>query len=555
VRNLILMCILLIVTILAVYWQVGTHEFVSYDDSAYVTENSNVAGGITGNNIVWAFTSVYKANWHPITWLSHMADVQIYGMNPRGHHLTNVGIHIVSSLLLLLFLLRCTGSLWQSSFVAALFALHPMHVESVAWVAERKDVLSAFFGFLTLFLYSEYAKKPGAEIFSSLISHPSTSLPSPLYLLSLFSLMLGLMSKQMLVTIPVVMLLMDYWPLDRYRHEEQEQGLRQLFSRAITLIKEKIPFFACSLVSGIVTIYAQHTGGATKSLKEIPYLLRIENALIAYLKYIIKALLPHDLAVLYPLSASFPLWQVIGSLLILLLVSAAVIRFGRRYPYLPIGWFWFLVTLLPVIGLIQVGAQSMADRYSYIPLTGLFIIAAWGVSDLAKGLQYRQAILALLAGAVIIASTALTWQQIGYWRDTISLYRHTLEVTTGNVIISDNLGSELQKKGDLDGAIQLHREAIRINPDFPNAHYNLGIALAGKGQLDGALQAFKDTLRLSPNDSNVYYNLGFVLLKKGDLNGAIQGFQETLRINPNDNDAKDNLGLALAQKRLQDAAR
>lgn len=538
-RNLVLVSISLIVIILAVYLQAGNHEFLNYDDNVYVTSNPHVANGITGKNIIWAFTSIEAANWHPITWLSHMADVQLYGMNPRGHHFTNVVIHTVSSILLLLLLFRITGSLWQSSFVAALFALHPLHVESVAWVAERKDLLSAFFWFLTLVLYAEYAAK----------RKPA------LYILALFSFVLGLMSKPMLVTLPVVMLMIDYWPLNRYRDEVQGQGSRQLIGRVISLIKEKIPFFACSLCAGIVTIFAQHKGGAMKNFDAIPLLLRIENAPISYVKYIGKAFWPHDLAVLYPIPLSFPLWQVAGSLFILLLVSVATVWARHLHPYLAVGWFWFIVTLIPVIGLIQVGVQSMADRYSYIPLIGLFIMAAWGVSDLAEGLKHRVNILALLAGTVIIASTACTWQQIGYWQDNISLYRHTLQVTTGNYIIHYNLGTALANKGDMDAAIQEFSEALRLNPNCTIAHNNLGLALAKKGNLDAAIQEYREALHLTPDYSDPHNNLGIALANKGNMDAAVQEFQEALRINPNYSDAHDNLKLALAKKRMQDEVR
>jgi tetratricopeptide (TPR) repeat protein len=378
-------------------------------------------------------------------------------------------------------------------------------VESVAWVAERKDVLSALFWFLTLLIYSEYVAK----------------LKPALYILSLISFVLGLMSKPMLVTLPIVMLLMDFWPLDRYRNKKQNLELRQHLGRLIALIKEKIPFFVCSLLSAVITIHAQNKGGAMKSFDVVPFQLRIENALIAYIKYLGKTLWPHDLAVLYPLSLSIPIWQVISSLVVLLLLSAATIWSWRRHPYLAVGWLWFLVTLIPVIGLIQVGGQSLADRYSYIPVIGLFIMAAWGVTNLTKGLQHHRGILALLAGTVIIASAALTWQQLGYWRDSISLFRHTLQVTTGNCEINYNLGNDLFRKGDLDTAIKEYEEALRINPNHANAHNNLGVAL----------------------------------FRKGDLNTAIQEYREALLINPNHAMAFNNLGVALAQKKMQDETR
>ena len=450
---------MLAVIVLAVYSQVISHQFLSYDDNVYVVNNPHVASGITYKNILWAFTSYYVANWHPITWLSHMADVQFYGMNPRGHHITNVIIHTLSSLILLLFLFRSTGSLWRSSFVAALFALHPLHVESVAWVAERKDVLSAFFGFLSLLLYSE-----------SVTRHKPA-----LYFLSLLSFVLGLMSKPMLVTLPVIMLLMDYWPLNRYSHEGQ--GLKQFSARVTTLIKEKSIFIFCSVTSAVITIYVQGTSGAIKSFEVIPFGSRVENALIAYVKYIGKTLWPIDLAVLYPMPLNFPLWEVIVSLVILLIMSSAIILAGRHRHYLAVGWLWFLITLLPVIGLIQVGTQSMADRYSYIPVIGLFIMIAWGVSDFLVGFQYGKGVLALLAGLIIISLTVLTRQQISYWQDNISLYRHTLQVTTDNDKINTNLGVALAEKGELNAAIHEFQEALRINPNNRQARNNLGIAL------------------------------------------------------------------------------
>jgi len=537
-RNIVLICIALIVIIFAVYMQVGNYQFVILDDDAYVVSNRHVANGITGKNIIWAFSTVYKANWHPITWLSHMADVQLYGMNPHGHHLTNVVFHIASTLLLLILLLRLTGAFWQSSFVAALFALHPLHVESVAWVAERKDVLSAFFWFLTLILYVEFLgnRKPA------------------LYILSLISFMLGLMSKPMLVTLPVVMILIDFWPLNRFQTEEKDLGVHELLGRAIPLIYEKIPFFACSLLSAAVTIYAQNKGGAIRNIDVIPFMLRIKNILTAYVTYIGKTLWPHDLAVFYPFPLSIPLWQVICSGLVLILISTAAIRAWRRHPYFAMGWLWFLITLVPVIGLIQVGEQSLADRYSYIPLIGLFVVVAWGVADMTKGLHNQQSILALLAGAVLISSASLTWQQTRYWRDSISLFQHALQVTTRNDFIHYSLGNALASKGDLDAAILEYQEALRISPNSTIAHNNLGAAHAKKGDLTAAIQEYQEALRVSPNDSEAYNNLGGAFAGRGDTTTAIQKYRDALRINPNYSVAHNNLGIVLASKGALDEA-
>ena len=532
VRSTVLLALALFSITLSVYMQAGNHEFLNFDDNDYVTANPHVTSGITGANVAWAFTSVRSSNWHPVTWLSHMADAQLYGMNPRGHHLTNVFLHAFSAVLLFLLFVRLTGARWQSLFVAALFALHPLHVESVAWVAERKDVLSAFFWFLTLLFYAEYVTRPKPA----------------LYLLALFSFLLGLMSKPMLVTLPVVMLLMDFWPLCRDSCKGQAPGRRGfpgLVSAMRPHVREKIPFFACALLSGAVTIYAQHTGGAMSTFDEIPMGLRIENAVVAYAKYLVKTLWPHDLAFMYPMPPSFPLWQVICSLLVVLLVSAATIRAGRRYPYLAFGWFWFLVTLVPVIGLVQVGVQSMADRYTYIPLTGLFVMAAWGVPDLAANLRYRQGVLASLAGAVILAAAAATWHQLGYWQDNVSLFRHALHVTSGNYIAHNNLGVALYNKGELDAAIREYEAALAVRPADSEVHNNLGNALAGKGDLDAAIREYQEAIRIHPTKSETHNNLGNALLSKGNPDAANKEFQRASAINPTNSEAHYNLGISL----------
>lgn len=533
----VLLCLLLCLTVLAVYLQVVDHEFV-FDDIDYVTHNPHVASGITGNNIWWAITSTHSANWHPVTWLSHMTDVQFFGLNPRGHHLTNIIIHSISSVLLLLLLRRVTGLPWQSSFVAALFALHPMHVESVAWVAERKDILSAFFFFLTLLFYAEYIKKKNVGN----------------YILALLSFIMGLMSKQMLVTLPLVMLLMDFWPFKRLQPGTSGEDSRCISDKALPLLREKIPFFVSAILSGIITLYAQNKFGAIKSLYAIPLELRVENALIAYVTYLFKTLWPHDLAVLYPFPSSFPFWQISGSLLVLLLVSAMTLLLRRRFSYLLAGWLWYLVTLVPVIGLIQVGNQAMADRYSYLPSIGLYIMAAWGVSDLMKNNGHKVEILTLLAGVAVIASTTLTWRQLGYWRDNISLYQHTLRLTTGNYLIHYNLGLAFAEKGNLNDAIREYEEALRIRPTYADAHYDLGVALANRGDLDAAIVHYRKAIEIKQDNTDAHVNLGIALASKGWMDIAIQEFQEALRINPDNALAYINLGVALARKGQMDMA-
>lgn len=519
--------------------QVGNHPFLNFDDNSYVVNNHHVSGGITGKNIVWAFTSVDEANWHPLTWLSHMADAHLYGTNPRGHHLASVAIHILSALTLFLLLLRVTGALWQSAFVATLFALHPLNVESVAWIAERKNVLSTFFGFITLHFYVSYVAKQKT---------------AP-YIISFFFFVMALMAKPMLVTLPVVMLLLDFWPLDRYRVSNQQTGLRRHLGPVVILIAEKFPFLACSLCSALITIYAQQAGGAVADLAAVPFWLRIENALVAYSAYLGKTAWPCGLAIYYPFPSAIPLWQVAGSSCLLLTLSVAAIRSRLKRPYFAVGWFWFLITLVPVIGVIHVGDQSMADRYAYLPVIGLFIIAAWGVPDLTQGMKYRTWLLVLLAGMIISASTMLTQQQLGHWQDDLSLYRHTLQITTGNYVVHTNLGFALQTRGDLIGAVTEYRKALRINPRHAGAHNNLGTVFIITGDFDGAIMEFQEALRTDPNDTRVHNNLGHALVRKGLLDAAIHEFREALRINPDNVTAQSNLKDALVQKRMQDETR
>lgn len=496
-------CLALIVIVFAVYLQVGNHAFLNYDDNIYVTGNPHVADGISAKSIIWAFTTFEASNWHPITWLSHMIDAELYDMDPAGHHLTSVAIHAISTVLLFLLLLRISGLPWHSSCVAILFAVHPLHVESVAWIAERKDVLSALFWFLTLLWYAHYTAQQRRLY----------------YLLALASFVVGLMAKPMLVTLPIVMLLLDYWPLNRYPLEVSGHPSDRR-ARLKELLREKIPFLACALASSVITVFAQRSGGAIKSLGAIPFPLRVENALVAYATYIGNILWPDDLAVLYPIPPAYPFWQVSGSLLLLLLISVATVRARRRFPYLVMGWLWFLVTLLPVIGLIQVGVQSMADRYTYLPSIGLFIMAVWGIPDLVRGLKYRVAILAVLAAAVISAKTAVTWQQIGYWRDNFSLYEQALEETSNNYVIHNNLGSAYANSWNLEAAIREFREAVRIKPTYSEAHYNLGIALAMKGDTDAAIGELREALRLNPGNAKAYYNLGIALEQQRLLRGT-----------------------------------
>lgn len=570
-RSIVVLCALLLALTIGVFLQTRDHEFINFDDPLYVTNNPHVKGGLAGRNIVWAFTATAISNWHPLTWLSHMADVEIFGLNPRGHHLTNVIIHTLSTLLLFLLLVRMTGALWQSLFVAALFALHPLHVESVAWVAERKDMLSGFFWSLTLLFYAGYVKHRQVRF----------------YLLTLLSFVLGLMTKPKLVTLPLVMLLLDYWPFGRFRAEKGSDRI-STGTTLSPLVKEKIPFILLSGFSAVITLYAQNKGGAMKSLEAIPFVLRAENAIIAYAKYLGKTIWPYDMAIVYPFPSSVPLWQVLGSFLLIVLISAVTIRFRRRYAYLLVGWVWFLLTLVPVIGLVQVGGQAMADRYTYIPLTGLFILCAWGIPDLLRGWPYRKTTLSILAGVVIAVLTVLTWQQLGHWRNNISLYGHTLQVTTGNYLIHNNygialadqgrpeeaileyrkalrawpkaatahvnLGATLANQGRFVEAIEHYNEALRLIPDYALAHANLGRALANLGRIDEAMSHYENAMRNDPNLPDVHLNLGILLLRKGEYDGALQHYAESLRLEPNSTKGPINMGAALAEEGRMDEA-
>ncbi len=476
---------------LAVYWQTGSHAFINLDDQAYIYENPHVRGGLTGSSVIWAFTSVDYFYWQPLTWLSHMLDVQLFGMNPGWHHLSSVLIHTGSTILLLIFLFRLTGQLWQSAFVAALFALHPMHVESVAWAAERKDVLSTLLGFLTLIFYVEHKRS----------SQLSDAKRQPVfYLLSLFCFILGLMSKPMLVTLPVIMLLIDYWKFPSHPTLS--------FSAIRAALLDKTPFITLSIASSIITIYGQNNAGAMPTTATHSITLRIENAVISYAQYILKTLYPHDLAVYYPMPASFPLWQVICSLIILAIISAVVIRFRYTYRYLPVGWCWFLICLLPVIGLTQAGFQAMADRFSYMPHVGLFIIIAWGITDVTGRLKYQKEILVFFAISIIATSTAITWRQIGIWKNSLTVFEHALNATDNNWMALNNLGKAYLDAGRIDDALWCFSESVKAKPDYVVSLINLGAMLAVKNRHKEAFEALTQALQIEPNNEKALRLLG-----------------------------------------------
>jgi len=519
-------CLVLAASTFAVYWQVHSCDFVNYDDNEYVTENPNVKAGLTRQGVIWAFTTGYAANWFPLTWLSHMLDCELFGVNAGSHHLTNLLLHIANTLLLFIVLKRMTGGLWQSAFVAAAFALHPLHVESVAWVSERKDVLSGFFFFVTMGAYMRYTRRPGGGR----------------YLLTLAVFAMGLMSKPTVITLPFVLLLLDYWPLGRFENEQciknTEEPSRELpnsfFQRRAfyPLILEKVPFFALSVLSGIVTFFSQQSGETVVGMQHLPIISRIGNAVISYGKYMGKMIWPSRLAVFYPHSyvSTIPVWQIGISALMLLIISLFVIRLFHSHKYLAVGWLWYLGTLVPMIGLVQVGTQAMADRYSYLPFTGLFIIIAWGAPELLRRLPHSRIVLALAAVVLLSAMMVRTWVQTGHWQNNCTLYSHAIAVTKNNSKMNYNLAVTLYDQGRFDEAIMHYREVLRIEPQNFKAHIHLGITLFEQGQYDEALEHFNMAVRLDPDSQEGHYNLGSALLLQSRLDEAAEHLQEAIRI-------------------------
>jgi protein O-mannosyl-transferase len=520
-------------TLLA-FWQVNHCDFINYDDGVYVTENRYIQNGLSIEGIRWALTATHAANWHPLTWISHMLDVQLFGLNPQGHHLTNLFFHIANTLLLFLVLNRMTQAPWQSAFVAALFAIHPLHVESVAWVAERKDVLSTFFWMLTMGAYLYYVERPVALRYLSVVVF----------------LALGLMTKPMLVTLPFVLLLLDFWPLKRFEQRtvapETEQPAGQNYHRASIrpLLWEKIPFFALAFLSSIVAYITQQQGGAVISSESLPLSLRAANAFVSYIFYIDKMILPADLALLYPHPGVWPIWLAAGAALPVIAATFAVIMKAKKFPYLAVGWLWYVGTLVPVIGLVQVGSHARADRYTYVPLIGLFIVVAWGIPELMKGWRYRKEALVASSALTLISLFAATWTQVGYWRNNLSLFDHTLEVTKQNHIIHASRGATYERLGNYTRAIEDYDRAIEINPKFSLAYYNRAIAYGKLGEHTRAIDDFNRAIRINPKYTLAYYNRGIAYSKLGDHTLAIENFDTVIEIDPKHVTAFYNRGLA-----------
>jgi len=502
------------------------YDFVNFDDDTYVYANPIITSGLTAQGVIHAFIGKHSGNWHPLTTLSHMLDCQLWDLHGGGHHFTNIVLHTIAVVLLFLVLQQMTSAIWPSAFVAAAFAIHPLHVESVAWISERKDVLSAVFFMLTLGAYVRYAR-----------SHSVGR-----YLATSIMFALGLMSKPTLVTVPFVLLLLDYWPLKRFTGR----------SSTLQLILEKIPLFTLSAVVGIATLWAHER--SVVRLEQLPFIWRIGNGLVACLTYIKQMIWPVRLAVFYPHPEDkLPRWEIGLAIVLLVIASAGAIALRRKRPFLVTGWFWYLLMLLPVIGLIQVGSQAHADRYTYLPQIGLYLLIAWAISDgLTSRLQRR--ILGSTAGVAIIAWAWGAHVQDSYWRNGESLWRHALAVTSENFVAHDGLGHFLLNHGRLDEAIDQFQMALGIAPDFSRAEANLTIALTKKGRTDEAIAHLQTYVNEYPNDAQAHYNLGNALLKKGDSESAIAAYEKALSIQSLYPVAHYNLGIALDQNGRIDEA-
>ncbi len=541
-----IVCLLLIVATIAVYWQTLNHDFVDFDDDDYVTQNPHVQAGLTVEGVVWAFTANHASNWHPLAWLSHMLDCQVFGLDPSGHHFTNLLLHLANTLLLLLVLERMTGAFWRSVFVAALFGLHPLHVESVAWVSERKDVLSTLFWLLTTWFYVRYVK--------------SRSVGTYITFIVLFAL--GLMAKPMLVTLPFVLLLLDYWPLGRFHTQQSGDDVNTYGSMdtvrpnrkrlAVNLIWEKTPLFALSAISSVITFIVQE---AAESLGDYSIKIRIGNALVSYVKYIGKMFWPSDLAIFYPHPGSaVTAWESIGAGLLMVCISILIIRAARRCPYLSVGWMWYVGTLVPVIGVVQVGSQAMADRYTYVPLIGLFVAISWGVSDLVGRWRYRKYVFPVFMLVLVSSLIVCSRHQARYWRNTTTLFGHAIDVTTNNHLAHYNLANVLEGQGRLEEAIAHYSEALDIRPNLIAAHTNLAGIFWEQGRLEEAIAQYSETLRLGPASAEAHTNLAGLFWEQGRLEEAIAHYSEALKIQPEFVEVHNNLGTALAMlNRLNEA--
>ena len=515
------------------YLQTLGHDFVNYDDNFYVTENSHVQQGLTLDSIVWAFTTSKGGNWHPLTWLSHMLDISVWGGKPAGHHFTSVILHAANTLLLFFILSQMTGGIWRSALVAALFAVHPLHVESVAWVAERKDVLSTFFGLLAIWAYFKYAREPSTKK----------------YLLVVCLFVLGLMAKPMLVSLPFILQLLDIWPLRRWNlwriDDETVAALEPKPTSRILL--EKVPLLVIAAIFSIVAFVAQGAAQNIPNGEALPISSRVANAIVGYVLYLEKLFAPVKLAVFYPHPGTWRPTAVAISALLLLLITCVAVLHRRQNPWVLIGWLWFIVTLIPVIGLVQVGWQSIADRYSYIPSIGIFILIAWSIPTMLGSSAQRASIAA--ACAVIAILAVMTWIQVSYWRNSRTLFTHATEVTQGNFMAHQNLGNVLEAEQNLDGALELYRVAAKERPSYANTaiHENIATVLIKQGRDQEALAELKHAIELNPSSSSAFNSMGSIMLTEGRTEDAAKYLQLAVKFDPDNIAAEINYGMALVK--------
>jgi protein O-mannosyl-transferase len=534
-----LISIILIVVILVTYWPVQKYDFINFDDNEYVNDNPHVKNGLTKENVIWAFTKSHSSNWHPVTWISHMVDCELFGVSAGGHHLTNLYIHIANALLLFFLLKLMTNAVWRSALVAALFALHPLHVESVAWIAERKDVLSTFFLFLTMTAYRHYALRP----------RPTAFVRVALWYV------LGLMTKPMLVTLPVLLLILDYWPLGRLGSatapDEKSAGLKNLRREPfVSLIMEKIPLFGLSAVVCVATIFVQ---SSFKSISTLSLGVRIPNALLSYVNYLISTVVPSNLAVFYPFPNAIPWSKTVLALLFLSFASIGIMRMQKKHPWLIAGWLWYVCSLLPIIGIVQVGAQARADRYTYVPLIGIFIIVVWGASEIVHKIGHRKMVTGPLVIGCLVCCSVLTRMQLHHWRNSVTLFSHAFSVTTVNTMTCNNLGHAFLNGGQLDSAAYYLDMSVHIRPYF-GTFVNLGTVCAKKNDFRKAAFYFDKAIELDSTHEEVYESLGFAHQLAGNDSAAMACFKKAISINSRVENANYGAGMVFLKNKNLDSA-
>ncbi len=531
--------LLLIAVTLLLYAPLKENKFINYDDPGYVTSNVRVQEGLSVKNLVWAFKTTSLANWHPLTWIVYQLDCQLFGLNPAGHHLTSLLLHVINVVVLFLLLHRGTGALWRSALVAALFALHPLNVESVAWAAELKNLLSTLFWLLTLWAYGWYTRNPNWKRYLAVVAFFA----------------LGLMSKPMLVTLPFVLLLLDYWPLQRMRLTPSQDTNPQ--SKGVApLLLEKIPLIILSAASSVITILAQRSGGALISASVIPLRARIYNALFAYADYIVKMFWPQNLAVFYPIPHGYPRWQLVLAALLIAVITAIVVK-ARSRRYLPVCWCWYLGTLVPVIGLVQVGAQSMADRYVYIPLIAIFVMIVWSAAEWGMGRRFLQQALSVAAICILFTLSLVARHQLLHWHDDFTLFTYVLQNSPQNAVAHDNLGAALGNIGKSDEAAQHFRVALAINPQDAEAHCDLGLYYLQKSKLEQALPEYGLCLYWTNSQdlaATARFDLGLAFSQKGQIEQAKANYRASIKLDPEKPQAYVNLGVILYSEKKTDEA-